>query len=138
MLATLANALMLWRHSDSMTVCEQALAAASAVGDDRPAVRAMGILGVNHCYLGQPEAGLARVTQARRLAEALGSARDVVHSYAHHCEVLVATGRVAEASRTALDGIAAARRLGVERSFGALLSAYAAEALLELGDWRRI
>jgi DNA-binding CsgD family transcriptional regulator len=54
-----------------------------------------------------------------------------------YAEVLIAAGRPREAAEVALDGMAIARRLGVERSFGALLAAYAAEASLETGEWDR-
>ena len=42
-----------------------------------------------------------------------------------------------EAATAATEGLDLARDLGVERSFGSLLAAYAAEALLETGEWDR-
>ncbi|GIJ55532.1 LuxR family transcriptional regulator [Virgisporangium aurantiacum] len=137
-LTTLGNALQLsWRHADSRLVCEEALSAAAAAHDDGPALRARGCLGVDLCYLGRPDDGLAHVAEARRRAALHGTPRDVVHGFAYHCEVLVTCGRFHEAGRVALDGLETARRLGVGRTFGALLAAYAAEALLETGDWAR-
>lgn len=137
-LTTLGNALQLsWRHADSRLVCEEALSTAAAAGDDGPALRARGCLGVDLCYLGRPDDGLAHVAEARRRAALHGTPRDVVHGFAYHCEVLVTCGRFHEAGRVALDGLEAARRLGIGRTFGALLAAYAAEALLETGDWAR-
>ena len=54
MLSALGNALALsWRHADSQAVCEQAIAIANAIEDDRPALRAMSVLGVDLCYLGR-------------------------------------------------------------------------------------
>jgi DNA-binding NarL/FixJ family response regulator len=53
------------------------------------------------------------------------------------CEVLIVTGRPDDAAQVALDGLERAHTLGVERSFGALLAGYAAEGLLETGDWDR-
>ena len=135
-LTTLGNALMLsGRHAESVPACGAALATAQALGDSRPALRARGILGIDLCYLGHPEHGLPHVFEARRLALDNGSARDMVHSYAFVCEVLTVVGRPAEAAREALEGVALARRLGAVPSFGALLAAYAAEGLLETGDW---
>ncbi len=137
-LTTLGNALMLsWRHAESQVVCEEAVAAAAAGGDDRPAIRARGILGIDLTYLGNPAAGLAQVLDARSQARELGTPRDIAHSYALWCEVLIAGGRPTEAATAATEGLGLARDLGVERSFGSLLAAYAAEALLETGDWDR-
>jgi DNA-binding CsgD family transcriptional regulator len=137
-LTTLGNALMLsGRHAESVPACLAALATAQVLGDGRPALRARGILGIDLCYLGHPEHGLPHVLGARRRALDSGSARDMVHSYALVCEALMVVGRPAEAAREALEGVALARRLGVVPSFGALLSAYAAEGLLEIGEWSR-
>ena len=137
-LTSLGNALMLsWRHAESAVVCQEALATAEAVGDPRPALRAANVLGVDHCYLGRPEQAQAQLHAARRQALAHGTPRDAAHSHAVLCETLIATGRSADAVRVAEEGLTLARRWGVERSFGALLAAYAAEACLDTGDWDR-
>jgi DNA-binding CsgD family transcriptional regulator/tetratricopeptide (TPR) repeat protein len=135
-LTTLANALMLsWRHAESRAVCEEALITAEVIGDPRPALRARGILGIDLCHLGHPVSAREQVVAARKTALEWGTRRDIVHSHALLCEVLIATGRPSEAARVATDGLAQARQLGTERSFGGLLAGYAAEALLETGDW---
>jgi ATP/maltotriose-dependent transcriptional regulator MalT len=135
-LTSLGNALMLsWRHADSQPVCEEALATAEAIGDPRPALRAQGILGIDLCYLGRPAEARRQLLAGRKRALACGTPRDVAHSHVALGEVLIATGQPQEAGRVARDGLALARRLGVERGFGALLSAYAAEACIETGDW---
>jgi DNA-binding CsgD family transcriptional regulator/tetratricopeptide (TPR) repeat protein len=137
-LTSLGNALMLsWRHADSLPVCEEALATAAAIGDPRPALRAHNILGIDLCYLGRPEQARRHLLAARQRALECGTPRDIAHSHAALCEVLIATGPPWEAAEVAQDGLALARRLGVEHSFGALLAAYAAEACLETGDWDR-
>jgi ATP/maltotriose-dependent transcriptional regulator MalT len=137
-LTSLGNALMLsWRHAESKPVCEEALAVAEAIGDPRPALRAQSILGIDLCHLGRPDDALARLRSARQDAFEHGTPRDIAHNHAVHCDVLLLTGRPAEAARVAAEGMACAQQSGVERSFGALLAAYAAEALLETGDWDR-
>jgi DNA-binding CsgD family transcriptional regulator len=137
-LAALANALMLsWRHDDSRVVCEEAIAVAEAIGDDRPALRAMSVLGIDLCYLGRAEEGLELLRDTVARAQERGTPRDVTHTSVMMCEVLVATGRLHEAARVALEGLAVARRLGLERSYGILLAGYAGEALLGTGDWSR-
>jgi ATP/maltotriose-dependent transcriptional regulator MalT len=135
-LTILGSGLMLaWRHTESERACREAVSTAEALGDPRLALRAYGLLGVDWCYLGRRDEALAQVRRAREQAQRHGSARDVAHIHAVTCEVLIATGCVAEAGRVALDGRERASRLGAARSFGALLAAYAAEALFELGDW---
>lgn len=137
-LTTLGNALMLlWRHDESREVCVEALATAEALGDPRPALRAQGILGIDHCYLGRPVEGRGQVEASLAQALALGTPRDIAHSHAMLCEVLIAIGCPGEAIAVAVDGRASAHRLGVERSFGALLAAYAAEGMVETGEWDR-
>ena len=137
-LSALGNALMLsWRHADSKAVCEEAIAIAELIEDDRPAIRAMSVLGIDLCYLGQPAEGVKMLRVARARARERGRPRDVTHSDVMLCEVLVATGQLPDAAQTALEGLAIARRTGLERSYGVLLAGYAGEALLEAGDWTR-
>jgi DNA-binding CsgD family transcriptional regulator len=137
-LTSLGNALMLsWRHAESLPVCEEALATAAAIGDPRPALRAQNILGIDLCHLGRPDDALRRLLSARSDAFDHGTPRDIAHNHAVLCDVLLVTGRPEEAARFAAEGMACAQQSGVERSFGALLAAYAAEALLETGDWDR-
>ncbi len=135
-LTALANGLLLaWRHAESEQVAREAIRTAEALGDPRPALRAYGIVGIDSCYLGRREEALRQVRLARERALVHGTARDIAHSHAMACEVLLASGRVDEAVRVAIEGREQAERLGVGRSYGALLSAYAAEAWLETGDW---
>jgi DNA-binding CsgD family transcriptional regulator len=137
-LTSLGNALMLsWRHAESLPVCEEALAAAVAIGDPRPALRAQNILGIDLCHLGRPDDARARLLAARRDAFDHGTPRDIAHNHAVLCDVLLLTGAPEESAAFAAEGMACAQQSGVERSFGALLAAYAAEALLETGDWDR-
>ena len=62
---------------------------------------------------------------------------DELRTYVNLSDLLMTGGRLPEAARDALEGMAAARRLGYERSTGVVMAANAAEALLGLGDWAR-
>ena len=64
-------------------------------------------------------------------------APDELRTYVYLSDLLLTGGRLPEAARDALEGLAAARRLGYERSTGVVMAANAAEALLGLGDWAR-
>jgi tetratricopeptide (TPR) repeat protein len=137
-LSALGNALTLsWRHEDSKAVCEEAIAIAEVIEDDRPALRAMSVLGIDLCYLGQPAEGLRILRDAQMRARERGRPRDVTHSDVMLCELLVATGQLPDVAQTALEGLEIARRTGLERSYGILLAGYAGEAFLEAGDWSR-
>lgn len=134
-LAALGNALMLsWRHSDSRAVCDAAIAVAAAVGDDRPALRARDVLGTNLCYLGRPDDGLQLLFDACARADER-EVSDVLRPYVLLSDALITVGRLREAAEIADRGLAVARRLGVERGWGNVLAANAAEARLGAGDW---
>ena len=137
-LAALGSALnSFWRHDESRAACEQALAVADAIGDDRPALLALTDLGVDLYLLGQSAEGIDCLHDARRRARERGTAPDELRTYISLSDLLLYAGRLPEAARDALEGLAAARRRGYERSGGTLLAANAAEALLGLGDWAR-
>jgi DNA-binding CsgD family transcriptional regulator len=137
-LAGLGHGLMLSsRFDESRAACEEALAVAHAVGDDRPALRALDVLGVDLFHLGRSAEGIECLRDARRRARARGMAPDELRTYVNLSSVLLIGGRLPEAARDALGGLAAARRLGYERSSGVVMAANAAEAFLGLGDWAR-
>jgi DNA-binding NarL/FixJ family response regulator/tetratricopeptide (TPR) repeat protein len=137
-LAALGNALIFdRRYAESLHVCEEAIAAADAVGDERPALRARTVAGYDLCYLGHVDAGIERLLDARRRIEAHGTARELTHVHLQLCDVLIATGRMRDAARVGLEGIDVARRLGLERSHGIGLAINAATAFVAIGDWDR-
>ena len=134
----LGHALMLFgRFAESRAACEEALAVADAIGDDGPALRALGILGVDLYHLGRCAEGIECLRDARRRARERGMVPDELRTYVNLSDMLMIGGRLPEAARDALEGLAAARRLGYERSTGVVMAANAGEALLGLGDWGR-
>ena len=110
---------------------------AAAIGDDRPALRALDVLGLDLHHLGRTAEGIECLQDSRRRARERGTARDELRTYVYLSDLLLTGGRLPEAARDALEGMAAARRLGYERSIGGVMAANAAEALLGLGDWAR-
>jgi DNA-binding CsgD family transcriptional regulator/tetratricopeptide (TPR) repeat protein len=135
-LAALGGALnSFWRHDESRAACEEALAVANAIGDDRSALLALTVLGFDLYFLGRTSEGIECLHDARRRARTLGAAPDELRTYISLSDLLLYAGRLSEAARDALEGLAVARRGGYERSGGTLLAANAAEALLGLGDW---
>jgi ATP/maltotriose-dependent transcriptional regulator MalT len=92
-------------------------------------------LGGTLIYLGDPDAGLAELEAARRLAAEAGEAVVMLRAIQNHSDGLVAAGRLEEAATVALSGIQDARRVGLARSYGPFLAYNAIEALVALGRW---
>ncbi len=85
--------------------------------------------------LGLPAEGEAHLRAALAIATDLGRAEDIARAHINLAEVLRYRGRIAEALAVTVEGERAARRLGIESSFGAYLSVNAAEDLFHLGRW---
>ncbi len=137
-LAALANVLMRpGRHAESLVVADEAVAVADAVGAERPALRALTVRGLDLCYLGQSEEAIAGLLDTCSRAARQGSPPDVTLAYISLCDALIMSGRLRDAARTALEGLAFARRHGLERGHGVALAVKAADALLGAGDWAR-
>jgi tetratricopeptide (TPR) repeat protein len=132
-LAALGHALMLtWRHEESRTICEQALALARAVGAREAEVRALGGLGVDLAYLGHGDDGLAALWEALRVAEETRAPKDLDRAYTWLTDVLTMLGRPRESACLAAEGAEVIRRYGVEH--GPLLANHV-EALVATGEW---
>jgi ATP/maltotriose-dependent transcriptional regulator MalT len=129
--------MLLLRHADSRAVCEEAIAVAHAARDDRPAIRALSVLGVDLCNLGHPREAVRLLLDARRRARDRGTATDLLRSYVCLADVLITAGRPRRAAGVALRGLDLARRLGFERGVGNVLAVNAAEPLLAVGEWDR-
>jgi DNA-binding CsgD family transcriptional regulator/tetratricopeptide (TPR) repeat protein len=136
-LGSLAQQLMVLaeRLGEARELAEEAVAIAGQVGARAEEANARTTLGSARIYLGDPDAGLAELEAARRLATAAGEAIDLLRAILNHSDGLLAAGRLEEAVMVALDGILEARRLGMARSWGPYLAGNATEALVALGRW---
>jgi ATP/maltotriose-dependent transcriptional regulator MalT len=123
------------RSEEARGLAQEAIAIAAQVGAVAEEANARIALGGALIYLGQPDAGLAELEAAVRLARQTDEVIVALRAVLNHSDMLVATGRLEEAATVALDGIQQARRLGLARSFGSLLACVATEALLALGRW---
>jgi DNA-binding CsgD family transcriptional regulator/tetratricopeptide (TPR) repeat protein len=92
-------------------------------------------LGVSLGWGDDPEAGVALLRDARRMAEELNDVDELFRVYANLTTVLDLLGRRTEAVEVAFEGIEAARRAGVEAVYGNFLRGNAAESLFLLGRW---
>ena len=132
-LAGLATGLMLaWRFDDSMTVADEALTLARAVGPRATEIHTLAVLGRDLAYLGRAEEGVARLREALELAEAIRDPLVLLETYTSLTDVLTMLGRPTESAQTGLRGLEAIGRYGIDRT---VLVANYVEALLVSGEW---
>ena len=123
------------RYRDSRDLCTEAIEVARQIGalaDEGDARRA---LGVDLAFLGDLDAGVEQLREARRIAEAVGKVDDVARSYAVLSGLLESFGELEEATAVALEGADLATSQGLGRWHGPFLTATAARALFGLGRW---
>jgi DNA-binding SARP family transcriptional activator/pimeloyl-ACP methyl ester carboxylesterase/tetratricopeptide (TPR) repeat protein len=131
--AALGHALMLmWRHDESLTTCEEAVALARAVGARGAEVLALGALGLDLAYLGHAEDGLAALWHALRLAEEDGVAENLDRAYTWLTDALTMLGRPRESARLAAAAMEALGGSGIEQTAN---RANQVEALVAAGEW---
>ena len=123
------------RFSDSRIEADAALAQARAAGARTETAMALGVRGRDLAMLGDVDAGIADVGEALRIAQETGSVEGIALGYATLAALLDLVGRSEEAVATAREGRATVDRLGVARTYGGLLLASEASALLALGRW---
>lgn len=135
-LASLAARLMIeGRLPRAIEVAGRALEASREAGARRHMSIAANLRGVSRIHHGELDAGFADLEDARTLAADDASA--LLRYRVNASDVFYLTGRHDEALRTAEDGIAHARALGVERTSGVILGSNAVDPLLALGRWDR-
>jgi DNA-binding CsgD family transcriptional regulator/tetratricopeptide (TPR) repeat protein len=132
-LASLAGALAVAsRRSESLPICEQALALARDVGAGPAEVRALTVRGSNLAYLGSSEEGIAELHRALELAEQIGDRIGLDRAWIHLTDVLTMLGRLPESARLGREGLDVMRRQGIHSP---LLAANQIETLVALGEW---
>jgi ATP/maltotriose-dependent transcriptional regulator MalT len=115
---------------------EEALAVARLVGARREEGWALLALGSAVDLLGERDAGLAHLRQARTIAEELGEVELLALTFLYLTLALEAAGRLADALAEALEGIQTDRRLGLERFQGTTLASFAGRFCFRLGRWQ--
>jgi DNA-binding CsgD family transcriptional regulator/tetratricopeptide (TPR) repeat protein len=132
-LAALADGLMLaWRFDESLALCEQALALASAVGVHAVEIRASLDLGRDLAYLGRADEGLGYLRQALALAGRSGDPLTLLQAYVSLTDVLMMLGRPRESAQAGERGLETVRRYRIDST---VLIANTIEALLAIGEW---
>ena len=119
--------------SQAMARCQEAIAVARHVGARAEEAHALNMLGTSMCMLGQAEAGITHLEQAREIASELGEVSELILVHMNLATVLEESGRCADAAGVDLAGFDVARLFGAVGSYGPRLLPDAATALLTLG-----
>ena len=123
-------------YKKSSAQAREALEGARSSGMRTAQARLLATLGFGLAYLGEPEAGLAEVSEGLRVAEASCGPDDIAYVHQQLCQLLCGPlNRLDE-------GVAAARRaaarlseLGLGQGHGTTIRAIAANALFRIGRW---
>jgi DNA-binding CsgD family transcriptional regulator/tetratricopeptide (TPR) repeat protein len=136
-LGTLAHLLILVdRFEEATAPAKEAITIAEHVGTTGEEAAARMALGGALVNLGEPDAGLAEMEAARRLASKIGEPLLELTAMNNHADMLLTVGRLEDAATVALDGIQRARRTGMHRFLPVgSLAGIATEALVPLGRW---
>jgi DNA-binding CsgD family transcriptional regulator/tetratricopeptide (TPR) repeat protein len=137
-LGALAQYLMLdGRFRESAALAERARTIARAVGP--AALTELGhatcTLGVDIAYGGEFDAGLALLEEATTIARQAGRLDELMRTYANRTTLLDLDLRREAALASVQEGIAEARRWGLEAVYGAFLRGNAADCLFHMGRW---
>lgn len=124
------------RWDEARDRAEQALAVALDAGAEIEAGFARSVLGLMLGYLGAFDEAEAHLREACRIGEAHERPDDATRAYVHLGEVRRLRGDLPGARAVMGEGLEAARRLGVEASYGRYFALNAAEDEYELGQWR--
>ena len=135
-LASLANTLLVRNEiAEARDAAERAVAVARTVGDRRQEASAHITLGSAFTYLDESEAGLAALADGLGIATEIGDHETALRATLNISDALELLGRHEEAAETAARGLAEARRVGLVRRYGVLLTYNLVEPLVRLGRW---
>ena len=137
-LAAHGQMLMLWsRNRAAQARCEEAVSVARQVGARAVEGHALNTLGTSLGVCGHLDASMALLEQARAIAAELGDPDDLCRAYHNLGCAFLDNGRYEEALHAELECLDLARRFGAMGSYGAIVIATAAWALIWLGRWEQ-
>jgi predicted ATPase len=123
------------RYGEARALAEKAVAMARAIGARRVEGHAMNTLGPCLTMLGDPDAGLASLLEARSIAAEVENIEDIIRAYSNLAWTLELVGRLEEAVNEMLAGLAVARALDLDLTMGATLLINAINQLFLIGRW---
>ena len=123
------------RYRESREITEEALATLRAAGSHEGEPRLLNLLGMDLVGLGDVDAGLDHLRVAVRIARETGALESQIGAQHNLAFFLSQTDRFEEGLRVAMDALATAARVGLERRYGAGLRASAGDVLMRSGRW---
>jgi DNA-binding CsgD family transcriptional regulator/tetratricopeptide (TPR) repeat protein len=123
------------RYRESRDLCVEAIVVARQIGALAEEGDARRALGVDLAFLGELDAGVEQIGEARRIAETVGKVDEVARTFATLSGLLETFGELEAATAVALEGAELAARQGLGRWHSPFLTATAARALFALGRW---
>ena len=135
--AAAAEARMLaGRYGESRRLAEQALALARRLDLAHEEAEILGTLGVDLALLGDADAAAAALDEAVQAAEKAGRPRPLARAWLNRAQILAGPlNRLEEAAQVAAGDLDRLRRIGLGRSYGAVLAATLANTLFRAGRW---
>jgi DNA-binding CsgD family transcriptional regulator/tetratricopeptide (TPR) repeat protein len=121
------------RNEEARERLEESLEIARTIGASSEEAQALNYLGGALAFLGDYTGGIERLRAAVRIARETGSRARGLSQYENLSEVLAEAGWLEDARDVASEGIAAARELGLQRSYGLVLMGRGALCALALG-----
>jgi DNA-binding CsgD family transcriptional regulator/tetratricopeptide (TPR) repeat protein len=123
------------RFAESLGHAEEAIVVARATGALAELAFALGVRGWDRTAFGRADEGIADLREGLAIAEFLERPEGQALGIANLSSLLLYAARLDEAIRTAVDGLASVRAIGLERTYGGTLAATAAAAAYLLGRW---
>jgi DNA-binding CsgD family transcriptional regulator len=135
-LAGLGQAYMLdGRYLDARPLCEEVIEGAQAIGAQDLEGHGRNTLAVVVASLGETDAGLALIEEARIIALELGIPDDIGRAYVNKIDIENVSGYPERALETSLEGMRVAAEWGVASSYGAYIGYGGVNPAFELGRW---
>ncbi|MEU5261144.1 AAA family ATPase [Amycolatopsis sp. NPDC021455] len=126
------------RYEEGLKLAGEAIEIARAVGARAEEGRALNTLGMALAALGETQPGIDALREAVRIADAADHLEDFYRAYGNLTLAVQGAGRLEESVSIAFEGLAHARRFGLEHArCGGVLANNASVALVQLGRWEQ-
>ena len=119
----------------SATAAREAIDVGRRAGAMAETALAHGVLGWDVAMLGDIDGGIAEFRKGQEIGEGIGSVEGAALAATNMAALLDRVGRSEASLEAATAGYALTERLGVARTYGAILLGHAAKAQLALGRW---
>ena len=123
------------RWSESLEVCERAVAMARAVGARQVEGHALNTLGLDRAVMGDCANATAPLEEAIAIAREVANADDIGRGYVNLCEAKHYCGDIRGAIEIVREGLVAADEVGINRTYGTFIRSNGVAYAFDLGEW---